>query len=214
MNGKEYIKKLENVLEQVIKPLKSIPFKLVIKSLENVEVLEFDKNKKENKEVLDFLIKTAEKSKNNINKNGIKSNRVNEVGNKVEPFVKDALISENIEADTPKTKSGKKKSTGCPDLEFIYKGKWHYLECKTYNIKNIDTTQRSFYLSLCEKVIRDSFHFVISFEVIKEKNVYKVNNYKILSIENLDVDLKNEFNSDNKRLYSKENILFETKSRN
>ena len=137
------------------------------------------------------------------------------MGNKIELFVKNALISENIEADTPKTKGGEKKSTGYPDLEFKDKnGKWHYLEYKTYNVENIDTTQRSFYLSPSEdfKVIRDSFHFVISFEVVKKENdIYKVDNYKILSIENLDVDLKNEFNSDNKRLYSKENILFESK---
>ena len=102
----------------------------------------------------------------------MESNRVNEVGNKIEPFVKNALISMGVEADTPKTKDGKKKSTGYPDLEFRDKnGKWHYLECKTYNAKNVDTTQRSFYFSPSEgfKVIRDSFHFVISFEIVKEK---------------------------------------------
>ena len=78
MNEKEYVRRLENVLEQVIKPLKSISFKLVIKSLENVRVLDFDKNNPENKGVLDLLIKIAKKSKDEINKNEIRSNRVNE----------------------------------------------------------------------------------------------------------------------------------------
>lgn len=46
MKEKAYIQKLENIIEQVIKPLKGIPFKLVMKSLASVQVLSFDKNKK------------------------------------------------------------------------------------------------------------------------------------------------------------------------
>ena len=37
MNEKEYIKKLENVLERIIKPLKSIPFRLVISLSETLK---------------------------------------------------------------------------------------------------------------------------------------------------------------------------------
>ncbi len=40
-------------------------------------------------------------------------------------------------------------------------------------------------------------------------NVYKCKSWKILSLENLSVDVKYEFNSDNKRIYTKELILAE-----
>ncbi len=45
---------------------------------------------------------------------------------------------------------------------------------------------------------------MLSYEVVKLKDRYKVKSYKIVSLENLLVDLKPEFNSDNKRLYSNE----------
>lgn len=35
----------------------------------------------------------------------------------------------------------------------------------------------------------------------KKENIYKIEKYIILSLENLLVDVKHEFNADNKRLY-------------
>lgn len=43
----------------------------------------------------------------------------------------------------------------------------------------------------------------------KGKNLYKCRTWKILSIEDLEVDVKYEFNSDNARLYISESILAE-----
>jgi len=45
---------------------------------------------------------------------------------------------------------------------------------------------------------------MLSYEVVKLKDRYKVRSYKIVSLENLLVDLKPKFNSDNRRLYSNE----------
>ena len=77
------------------------------------------------------------------------------------------------------------------------------------NIKNIDTTQRSFYFSPSDefKVIYDAPHFILSFEIYVagekgNKHIYKCKHYKILSIESLSLDVKYEFNSNNKRMYS------------
>jgi len=74
---------------------------------------------------------------------------------------------------------------------------------------NIETTQRSFYFSPSYefKVIYDAPHFILSFEIYVagekgNKHIYKCKNYKILSIESLSLDVKYEFNSDNKRMYS------------
>ena len=120
-------------------------------------------------------------------------------------------------AQTPKTTTGKSKATGYPDIEFIDEfGRANYLECKTYNIENISTTQRSFYLSPSEefKITKDAHHLIVSFEIFVagtsgRNNIFNCKSWKIISIENLLVDVKYEFNSDNRRLYSEDLILAE-----
>lgn len=83
------------------------------------------------------------------------------------------------------------------------------MEFKTYNIENIITTQRSFYFSPSDefKVIYDASHFLLSFEIYVageqgRNHIYKCKHYKILSLDSLSLDVKYEFNSDNKRMYS------------
>jgi len=212
MANKEYIDKLENIIKQMLTPLKDIPFNLVIESLTGKKVIPFDTTNRDDLHILELLEKSAIVAGKEVNRNGIASKRPNEVGNYVEPFVKKALSEFGLKPDTPAGVKGKKKSTGYPDIIFSHNGEPYYLECKTYNLENIDTTQRSFYLSPSDdfKVIHDTHHFVISYEMyISDRkgdiNIYKCKNYKILSIESLSVDVKYEFNSDNRRMYSGRN---------
>lgn len=198
-------------------PLKGLPLDLVIKTMTGYHVIPFDPHNKEDLEVLKTLEQVAKKTKEEVNKNGIKKKRANEAGNAIEPFVKKALIAMGYKADTPKTTKGKKKATGYPDLQFIdHYGKLHYLECKTFNKKNINTTQRSFYLSPSEdfKVTQDAHHFGISFELYvdgseEEEHIYKIKGWKIVDLAKLELDIKYEFNAHNKRLYNKKHILSE-----
>lgn len=211
----QYTKKLEELVKQIIKPLKGVPFNLIVESLFDKKVLPFELANKENKILLKNLKEVARNAGESVNKaGGISSRRVNEVGNYVESFVKESLKKVGYETITKMTKSGKSKSTGYPDLQFKDEfGRICYLECKTFNLKNVATTQRSFYLSPSSdpKVNFDGFHFVLSFEVAQCDKKYECVSYKLLSIENLSCDLKHEFNSDNKRLYAKELILAEEK---
>ncbi len=209
MDKSEYTKRLEDIIKQMLRPLKNIPFNLVIESMTGKKVISFDFKNPEHKETLEFLKIAAVNAGKKINKTGILRPRPNEVGNDIEPYVRDALNDLGLNADIPKGPSGHKKTTGYPDIIFWYKSKPYYLECKIYNIKNIDTTQRSFYFSPSDefKVIYDAPHFILSFEiyVAGEKgnnHIYKCRHYKILSIESLSLDVKYEFNSDNKRMYS------------
>ena len=80
---------------------------------------------------------------------GIFTARPNEAGNEIEPFVKAALLSQGLKAQTPVTANGKAKASGYPDIEIIGDIPC-YLECKTYNLKNVETTQRAFYFSPSE----------------------------------------------------------------
>ena len=204
----------------MLRPLKEIPLNLVIESISGNKVIPFNKKNTKDIDLLKNLIKVAKKSVEGTNKSGIKRPRPNEVGNDIEIFVKKALNKVGYKANIPTTQKGKKKSTGYPDIEFIDKhGRTNYLECETYNIKNIATAQRSFYLSPSDdfKITKNAHHFVISFEVYiagrrNKNNIYKCKSWKIIDITKLSVDVKYEFQSDNNRLYSKELILAEGKA--
>jgi len=212
-----YIKNLENVIKQMLTPLKNIPLNLVIEAISGYSITPFDKDNEQDKIVLEKLKGVARTAGTNINANPINRPRPNEVGNDIEPFVKEALAKIGYKPKTPLTTTGKRKSTGYPDIEFEDEfGRTAYLECKTYNIENIATTQRSFYLSPSEdfKITKNGHHFVISYEIYVDgrtgtNNVYKCKQWKILSIEKLLVDVKYEFNSDNLRLYAEDLILAE-----
>jgi Holliday junction resolvase len=212
----EYIEKLENVIKQMIAPLKNIPLKLVLESISGKKVIPFDKDNPQHLELLEKLKKAAQLACQKINDaGGILSNRVNEVGNKVELPIKNALRQVGFtDADVPVNKKGRKQSSGYPDLGFNCKDFYVYIECKTYNKNNIGTTQRSFYLSPTEgfKVTKDAVHLVVSLEIEqKSARVFTATAWKIVQIEKIDVDVKREFNSDNKRIYSTENILADGK---
>ena len=209
MDNREYTKKLENVVKQMLQPLKDIPFNLVIEAMTGKKVISFDPENQEHQKVLGKLKQGALKAGKEINKTGILRPRPNEVGNDIEPYVRKALNDVGLNADIPTGPSGHKKATGYPDIIFWYNSDPYYLECKTYNIENIETSQRSFYFSPSDefKVIYDAPHFLLSYEIYvageKENNhIYKCRHYKILSIQLLSLDVKYEFNSDNKRMYS------------
>lgn len=209
MNNSDYTKKLENLIKQMLQPLKDIPFNLVIEAMTGKKVIFFDFTRLDHQDVLKFLKQSALKAGKEINKTGILRTRPNEVGNDIEPYVRDSLNILGLNADIPTGPSKRKKAMGYPDIIFWYKDNPYYLECKTYNIENIETTQRSFYFSPSDefKIIYDAPHFIISFEIYvagekENKHIYKCKHYKILSIESLSLDVKYEFNSNNKRMYS------------
>jgi len=221
MANNEYIKRLENVIKQMLQPLKNIPFNLVIETMTGKKVLSFDFTKSDHQKVLALLKQSALNAGREINKTGISRKRANEVGNDIEPYTRNALNLLNLNAGIPVGPSGNKKSMGYPDILFWYNKTPYYLECKTYNIENIGSSQRSFYFSPSDefKVIYNAPHFILSFEIYVagengSKHIYKCKHYKILSIESLSLDVKYEFNSDNKRMYSNRNgaiILVEGK---
>ena len=209
MTDNEYTKRLENIIKQMFQPLKDIPFNLVIEVMTGKKVISFDFTKSEHQEVLKLLKQSALNAAKEINETGILRPRPNEVGNDIESYVRTALNSLGLKANIPVGPSGHKKAMGYPDILFWFNETPYYLECKTYNIENIGTTQRSFYFSPSDefKVIYDAPHFILSYEIYvagekENKHIYKCKHYKILSIESLPLDVKYEFNSDNKRMYS------------
>jgi hypothetical protein len=78
------------------------------------------------------------------------------------------------------------------------------MDCKTYSAATAGTTLRTFYLSPSDdpKISRDAVHLIISFETAREGDTYRLVHYKLISLEQLALDVKYEFNSDNRRMYS------------
>jgi len=215
----KYIKELEKTILQFLKPLKNIPFKIAIKAMSGCNVIPFDKDNPQDQQLLKDLIEATKISARNANQRGIFTRRENEVGNHIEPFMIDALNKIGFKVDRPETREGKKKAVGYPDI-FVKdrNDRPNYIECKTYNERNYQTTQRSFYFSPAErptdfKVIYDARHIIISFKIDRvergDKRVFIPVYWKIFSTDNLIGQIKHEFNSTNKQMYTTEALLAE-----
>lgn len=210
----QYIKQLEETIKKFMAPLENIPFPIAIKAISGFEVIPFDKNNKDDTKLLAQLSEAALIAGKEANREGIKSKRPNEVGNYIEPFVKRALLKIGLKADTPRTKAGKRQGMGYPDIEIIdSKSRISYLECKTYNLSNINTTQRAFYFSPSEescKITADARHLVLSFQIeLKSTGIYIPVHWRIYSIDSMIVQVKHEFNADNRQMYRNEALLAE-----
>lgn len=213
-NLEEYIKQLEQTISKFLEPMKGIPFSVAIKALTGCDVLAFDPSLNENKKLLEQLSKAAQFAGKKAYQKGIFTDRPNEAGNRIEPFVVKALRSVGLKADKPVSKSGKKKVAGYPDIQIEdQNGRIVYLDCKTYNTKTKDQSFRTFYFSPSEdpKITRDAFHLLMSFELETEeregKTVFVPISWQIYTLDKLLVQIKHEFNASNKDLYKEEALL-------
>jgi len=215
-NKENYIKQLESTINEFLKPLRNIPFPIAIKALTGFKVLTFEA--KENKELLDSLSKASHLGGQRAFREGIFTDRPNEAGNQIEPFIMEALREVGLDADKPLSKSGKRKVAGYPDIEVRDReGRTIYIDCKTYNTKTKDQTFRTFYFSPSEdpKITKDAFHLLISSELDlaerEEKQAFIPISWQIYTLDRLKVQVKHEFNASNKDLYQKEALLAEGK---
>jgi hypothetical protein len=213
-NQGEYIKQLEDVITRFLEPVKEIPFPIVIKVLTGCKVLAFDSKKDE--ELLKRLSKAAESACKNAFQEGIFTARPNEAGNRIEPYVVEALKSVGLEAGKPTSKSGKKKLAGYPDIQIDDElGRRIYLECKTYSAGTKEQSFRTFYFSPSKdpKITKDAFHLLISFKLDtgerKSRRAFIPISWQIYDLYKLRIQVKHEFNASNRDLYTKEALLAE-----
>ena len=210
----EYIRQLEAIISKFLEPIKGIPYPVAIKALTGCEVLHFDLSDKDNQKLLKLLKEAAQIAGRKAYKQGIFTRRPNEAGNHIEPFVISALKEAGLMADKPRTKSGKIKVAGYPDIEIIDKqGRVIYLDCKTYNTATKNQSFRTFYFSPSEdpKITKDAFHMLLSFELIQEQRGKRIAfvpiSWQLYTLEKLEVQVKHEFNASNKDLYKPEFLL-------
>lgn len=213
----EYIRQLEEVISKFMSPLDDIPFPVAIKAISGHEVVAFHGREARDRELLEKLSRAAELAGNAAYGEGIEARRPNEVGNYIEPYVKTGLNEVGLTAETPVTILGKRQSTGYPDIEITDNfDRTTYLECKTYNLENIDTTQRAFYFSPSKKackITKDARHLVLSFQIEtasrEGRRVYTPVHWRVYDTFTMHVQVKHEFNASNRQIYREDSLLAE-----
>ena len=216
MENNTRLQVLEDAIQQMLKPIKNVPFDLIIKSLSQFKVIKLDPTNQIDAALLEGLEKAILRAGAALLQTPIMRPRPNEVGNDIAPFVIAALQQEGFLATRPTSAAGKKKSTGYPDILFYDKrGRPTYLECKIFADDKDPSTMRSFYLSPSEsfKVTLDARHLLLAYSMKRtpisgsNKAAFTPTGFKLVDLHDLLCDVKYEFNSDNLRLYSEDLVL-------
>ena len=200
---------LDSALTEIAKTQKEIPFKEVIRATTHHRILDYDAKNPAHIELHKKLAASASLAAEKARAAGLFAARPNEAGNHMEAFVKAELQAAGLNARTPVTTAGGAQSAGYPDIEILGDPPC-YLELKTYSAATADTTQRSFYYSPSgqPKVTRDALHLLLAYEVIKVdrdgKTAFVPVHWKLITLQDLKVGLKLEFNQSNRGLYGKD----------
>ena len=168
MNDAERADYLENLLATFLKPIKGIPFPVVIKAICGNAVEDLDVTNPSDAALIEALKQTAVITARLVCQSPIRRPRPNEVGNDLEPFVRQAANQAGLTASAPKSKAGRGQQVGYPDILIHDKaGRATYLEVKSFADGSDATTMRSFYLSPSAnpKVCMDARHIVLGFGV-------------------------------------------------
>jgi hypothetical protein len=218
VDDKQRLEVLEQALAQMLKPVKGIPFSVIVKSLAQCEVIQIDRRDAADLDLLKRLEQAIRICAVDLKSNPIRRPRPNEVGNDVEAYVMRALPQAGLKATRPTSQAGRGKATGYPDI-LLRDGanRATYLECKIFSQGTADTTMRSFYLSPSDsfKVAVDARHLLLAFGMDaspitgSRDSLYVPRSYKLMDLYDLLCDVKYEFNSDNRRLYSPSMLLLE-----
>ena len=207
-------------LSHLLEPLKNITFSEVIRNLAQKDVIPIDMRSNEDLALIDTLNKAAQSVLNETISNPIINKRVNEVGNKIEAYVERAVKEHNCNCFKPRGRQGKKNPNGYPDFELLDQAeRVSYLEVKTFSKETKYKTQRTFYLSPSNnfKVTKDARHLLLAFQMVPSPNSdpkmleYRAVEFLLIDVSTLMCDVKNEFQSNNKRMYEDCLVLAEGK---
>jgi len=184
----------------------SLPFSDVVLATTGRRILLLNTNNPSHAQLCARLRQAAELTVIETTKDPIQAARPNEAGTQIERRVKAALSEAGLKARTPVNTSGRAQSTGYPDIEIP--GNPHcYLELKTYSEAALTSSQRTFYYSPSEapKVTCDALHLLLAFQLEKyvqdDQTLFKPSHWQLISLEDLQVRMKLEFNQSNRGLY-------------
>jgi len=192
---------------------RTVYFRDVIKIATGHEILELEG------EYLQMAQKIKATLRNNLGQisEDVKKNytgRANELGNFLEPLVRDYINRvSDFHAATPFTSGGRRQAAGYPDITVKGEGKTLYVDCKIFQRKTKESSLRAFYFKPSErnKITESCPHVLIGFEVEAigggNKSPFVVNDFKIVDLYDLQVNFKPEFNANNPMIYRQEAIV-------
>ncbi|HSH16621.1 MAG TPA: hypothetical protein VLD18_11340 [Verrucomicrobiae bacterium] len=188
------------------------PFAEVIRRTTGQEVIAFDAANPAHAALLEKLKTAAAAAAESARKAKIVSARANEVGNAIEAHVFQALNAAGLTAQRPRTATGRGQAAGYPDVA-IESDPPCYLELKTYNARTANSTQHTFYYSPATetKVTRAALHLLLAYEFEQQtdggQTIWVPVHFKLVSLHDLTVQLKVEYNQSNRGLYAPEKLL-------
>ncbi len=202
------------IFSEFREPIRGVPFEVFIQSVFNQRVERFDTTLRGSIELLNLMKNAMREVCDEVRDDPIDRPRPNEVGNDMEHPVIRQLRSAGLDAEGPKTRDGGRQTVGYPDIEIVtgLVAPAVYLEVKTFNARNKNTTQRSFYLSPPPndekaKVTKDAHHLMVAFEMVRSGTLYHPVAFELVDLYGLPCDIKMEIQSDNLRLYHPERVL-------
>ena len=195
-------------IKRLIIGLKGIYFRDVIKSSSGYNLIKADGVYLEAiKQIKDSIRKSLSNISYSVKKNY--NGRANELSNYLEGIIKTHINNyiKDFNASVPKV-GNKQQSAGYPDLIIEFdKKKYIYIEVKTYQKKTILSGLRTFYFKPSDnnKISESCPHILIGFEVESlgrnNRSPFLINDFKIIDLYKLKVNLKPEFNASNPDIY-------------
>jgi len=185
---------LEEYADFLVRKIENIPFSRVIEVTTGCKVYPLSEA---DNFVMDELFRAAKEVLNwSINQN-FANLRPNEICNRLEAELRRRLRGEIPEG----------KMAGYPDILVERNNRSYYIEVKLAGVKQLNSSLRTFYYEPVElsKVKKDACHILIGF-IHKSKRILGI---KIVDLSKIKVSLKNEFNTNNRELYRRENIIRE-----
>lgn len=199
---------LHAALAELKRPVRSVPFRDVIWATTGHRVLSLDTNDSGHRRLVQLIQQAAGLAAQQARAQGLSAARANEAGNAIEPLVRQALRQVGLPAQVPTNTAGRAQVAGYPDLQIAGPVPC-YLELKTYSAGTAQSSQRTFYYSpsATPKVTHDAVHLLLAFELEPWPQVGRTAfvpvGWTLLTLEDLRVDLKLEFNQSNRGLYGR-----------
>lgn len=186
-----------------------LPFRDVIRAATGHRILPFDNSTRAVvKEIEEWIVANLGMLSDHIESEY--QGRPNELGNYLERILMNKLqmALPTIRCEMPRTARGYAQAVGYPDGVIFSEDNVLYFDVKIYQDKTKDTTLRSFYYQPTNqsKIHHDAPHFLIGFEVLSlggsNRSPFRIVDYNIVDVYDMNVNFKAEFNTNNRNLYT------------
>lgn len=210
------LKELIGTLTRDKEAFEDLPFRDVIEATTGNQVIPFDPTQPADAELLTAIEEALDAAFEEFNKAESPTNdeaRINEVSSHFENAMMASLNGmPGIRCEHPPTASGRVQRSGYPDLKIVHEesGMVVYLDPKLVARGSFESAFRTFYFTPrieTNKVLDDACHLLVGIEHNSEVGAWKFVDWHLVDLYGFHVQLKAEFQSGNRDLYRKDQII-------